>query len=129
MYRFNCFVLRERYQSPAPTEVVADITANEAKYFTFIDVTKGYHQCPLAKDSQELMTFTTQFVRFKYLHAPYKLSSIAEHYNGRMAEALEGLMGYRRIVDDIVIYVKDPQQHVTHVTNSLLTFLSYRSSP
>ena len=30
--------------------------------------------------------------RFKYSRAPYGLSSIAEHYNRRMAEALELLM-------------------------------------
>ena len=29
--KLNHFVLRERYQSPAPAEAVADITANEAK--------------------------------------------------------------------------------------------------
>ena len=29
--KLNRFVLRERYQSPAPAEAVADITANEAK--------------------------------------------------------------------------------------------------
>ena len=68
--KLNRFVLRERYQSPAPTEAVTDITANEAKYFTVIDVTKGYHQCPLAKDSQELTTFITLFGQFKYLCAP-----------------------------------------------------------
>ena len=38
--KLNRFVLRERYQSPAPAEAVADITANEAKYFTVIDATK-----------------------------------------------------------------------------------------
>ena len=36
-----------------------------------------------------------------------------------MAEALEGLTGYHRIVDDIVIYDKDPQQHVQHVKQFL----------
>ena len=39
--------------------------------------------------------------------------------NRRMAEALEGLTGYCRIVDDIVIYDKDPQQHVAHVKQFL----------
>ena len=117
--KLNRFVLRERYQSPTPAEAVADITASEAKYFTVMDATKGYHQCPLAEDSQELTTFITPFGRFKYLRAPYGLSSIAEHYNRRMAEALEGLSGYRRIVDDIVIYDKDPQQHVQHVKQFL----------
>jgi len=36
-----------------------------------------------------------------------------------MEEALEGLSGYRRIVDDIVIYDKDPQQYVQHVKQFL----------
>jgi len=59
--KLNCFALRERYQSPTPVEAVADIAVNEARYFTIIDTAKGYHQCPLAKDSQELMTFITPF--------------------------------------------------------------------
>jgi len=43
--RLNRYVQRERYQSPTPAEVVADITASETKYFTIIDAAKGYHHC------------------------------------------------------------------------------------
>ena len=86
--------------SPIPAEAVADIAAKEAKYFTVIDAMKGYCQCPLASESQELTTFITPYGRFKYLWAPNGLSSIVEHYDRRMAEALEGLTGYRRIVDE-----------------------------
>ena len=93
--KLNRYVLREQYQSPTPAEIVADIATSEAKYFTVMDATKGYHQCPLAEDSQDLTTFITPFGWFKYLCPPYGLSSIAEHYNCRMAEALEGLSGYR----------------------------------
>ena len=32
-----------------------------------------------------------------------------------MAEAFEGLMGVRQIVDDIVIYDKDVESHLAHV--------------
>ena len=48
---------------------------------------------------------STPFGRFKFLRAPYKISSISEHYNRRMDEAFAGLTGYLRIVDDVVIYV------------------------
>ena len=56
-YQIRMCVEREQYQSPTPAEAVADIrkTANEAKYFKVIDAIKGYHQCPLAKDSQHLL--------------------------------------------------------------------------
>jgi len=74
---------------------------------------------PVGEGSQDLTTFIMPFGRFKYLSDPYGLSSTAEHYNRRMAEALEGLSGYRSIVDDIVISDKDPEQHVLHVKQFL----------
>ena len=32
-----------------------------------------------------------------------------------MDEAFTGLSGYRRIVDDVVIYDSDPSQHIDYV--------------
>ena len=64
-------------------------------------------------------TFITPFGRFKFLHAPFGISSISEHYNRRMDEAFAGLTGYRRIVDDIIIYDSDKAQHTDHVRQFL----------
>ena len=75
--RLNKFIVREGYQSPTPLECVASITAEKAKMFSSFDALKGYHQCPLDPASQELTTFITPFGRFKYLRAPFGLSSIA----------------------------------------------------
>ena len=100
----NKYVLCERYQSLTPAQAVAGIAASEAKIFTILDALKGYHQCPLDQESQSLTTFITPFGRFKYLRAPYSICSISEHYNRQMTEAFTGLSGFRRVVDDIVIY-------------------------
>ena len=124
--RLNRYVKRERYQSPTPAEAVADIVADEAWYFTVLDARKGYHQCPLDKESQAFTTFIMPFGCFKYLRAPYGLSSIAEHYNRRMAQAFEGLHGFQRIVDDVVIYDKDAATHADHVKSS---FRDVRTGP
>ena len=48
----NCFVRRERYQSPSPAEAVADMVASNAK---FLDARKGHHQCLLDEESQLLL--------------------------------------------------------------------------
>ena len=117
--RLNRHVRRERYQSITPAQAVADIAAENAKLFTKLDALKGYHQCPLDEDSQPLTTFITPFGRFKFLRAPYGLSSISEHYNRRMDEAFEGLSGYRRIVDDVIIFDSDEAQHARHVKQFL----------
>ena len=117
--RLNRYVKRERYQSATPAQAVADMAAQSARVFTKLDALKGYHQCPLDPDSQLLTTFISPFGRFKFLRAPYGISSISEHYNRRMDEAFAGLTGYRRIVDDIVIYDNDPKQHADHVRQFL----------
>ena len=64
-------------------------------------------------------TFITPFGRYKYLRAPYGLSSIAEHYHCRMAEVFEGLSAFHRVVDDVVIFDKDKDSHITHVKQFL----------
>ena len=115
----NRYILRERYQSSTPAQAVADIAASDAKIFTVLDALKGYHQCPLDKESQTLTTFITPFGRYKYLRAPYGISSISEHYDRRMAEAFTGLSGFRRVVDDIVIYDGTTSGHAMHVRQFL----------
>ena len=115
----NKHVVRERFQSSTPAQAVPDIAASEAKIFTVLDALKGYHQCPLDQESQPLTTFITPFGRFKYLRASYGISSISKHYNRCMTEAFAGLSGFRRIVDDIVIYDSNAADHLTHVKQFL----------
>ena len=115
----NHFVIRERYQSLTPAQAVTDIATSDTKIFTVLDALKGYHQCPLGADSQALTTFITPFGRYKYLRVPYGISSISEHYNRRMTKAFSGLSGFRRIVDDFVIYDNNVADHVKHMEQFL----------
>ena len=115
----NRFVKRERHQSTPPAVAVADIAGSKAKYFTVLDAFKGYHQCPLDKDSQLLTTFITPFGRYKFMRAPFGLSSISEHYDRRMYEAFQDLTGFRRIVDDVLVFDEDLTSHVNHVRQFL----------
>ncbi len=62
----NKYVMRERYYSPTPADVVADIDIKKAKYKTVFDAVKGYHQCPLSENSKECVKFITPFGRFQY---------------------------------------------------------------
>ena len=117
----NRYMKHERYQSATPAQAIADITAENAQIFTKLDAKKGYHQCPLDEESQDLTTFITPFGRFKFLRAPYGISSISEHYNRRMDEAFAGLSGFRRVVDDVVIYDQDRAQHSSHVKHAVPT--------
>ena len=61
------------------------------------------------QESQLLTTFIMPFGRFKYMYAPYEISSISEHYDRHMS--FDGLSGFCQIVDDIMIYDSDAIQH------------------
>ena len=117
--KLNKYVRREHYPSITPQDAVADIQASSAKYFTVFDALKGYHQCPLDEVSQRLTTFITPFGRYMYRRAPYGISSISEHYNRRMDEAFQGITSIRKIVDDVIVYDQDKQQHIDHVREIL----------
>ena len=109
----NQYLQQEQYMSPTPAEAIADIAAANAKYFTVLDAMKDYHQCLLDQDSQLLTAFIIPFGRFKYLRAPYGISSISEHYNRHREEALADLLGFHRIVNDIAIC--DGDDHIANV--------------
>ena len=111
----NKFVKSEHYQITSPVTAVTDIEASQANIFTTLNVSKGYHQCPLDVESQELTTFITPHGLFQFLRAPYGISSISEHYNRHTAEVFKGLPGYRRIVSDVVIYSDADTSHADHV--------------
>ena len=117
--KLNQYVKREHFPAPPPREVVVDITSSSARYFTKFDALSGYHQIPLAEESQKLTTFITPFGRYKFLRAPFGLSSISDHYNRRMADALSGIPRIRRITDDFVAYDATWEAHVLHVIDIL----------
>ena len=66
-------------------------------------------------ESQLLATIITPFGRFNYLRAHYGISSISEHYNRRMDGAFAGLSGYRRVVEDVVIFDSEEGKHAAPV--------------
>ena len=79
-----------------------------------LDTLKGYNRYPLDQESQPFTTFIMPFGRYKYLCAPYSISSISKHYDQRMAEAFIGLTGFHHLVDEIIINDSDERQNASH---------------
>ncbi|PAA65850.1 hypothetical protein BOX15_Mlig025290g1 [Macrostomum lignano] len=115
----NKYVIRSRYQSQTPLEVVASTDASRAKYFSVVDALKGYHQIPLAKESMHLTTFITPFGRYMFRMAPFGISSISEYYNQRLDDTFQGLKEVRHVVDDCLIATSGEESHVQAVRQFL----------
>ena len=117
--RLNKFILRERYYSPTPAELVSQIDLSNCRFFSVMDALKGYHQISNDEQSQPLTTFITPHGRYCYQTAPMGLCSISEHYNRRMDQAFENLRNVYHIVDDCLIASPTWEKHIEDVRNFL----------
>ena len=110
----NKWVVRPYYPSRTPKEVVSAIPAS-ARWFSTFDAASGYFQIELDEASQDLTTFITPWGSYKCLRAPMGLSCTGDEYNRRGDEALEGIPNMQKLVDDVIIYGSDLNEHLENV--------------
>ena len=110
-------VLRETHPLPGIDETLAQLTG--ATVMSKLDANSGFWQIPLAQESCELTTFITPFGRYCFNKLPFGISSAPENFQKRMITILEGLAGVLCLMDDILIFGKDQNEHDTQLTAAL----------
>ena len=79
----------------------------ESKVYCKLDAKLGYNQIPLDEVSKCLFTFLLASGRYRFLRAPMGCSASSDEWCRRSDEALAGLTGVHKLVDDILIEGKD----------------------
>ena len=69
-----------------------------------LDCVGGYWQVALSKKSQKLVAFLTEWGGYTYLRAPMGLTSSGDIFCARTDEALAGIPGLHKLVDDLIVY-------------------------
>lgn len=113
----NEMVLREVHPLPKVDETLAQLSG--ATVFSKLDANSGFWQIPLAKKSQLLTTFITPFGRYCFQKMPFGISSAPEHFQKRMTEVLSGLDGVLCLMDDVLVFGKDKEEHDERLTQAL----------
>ena len=72
-----------------------------------MDAVLGYYQIPLDEESKKLFTFLLASGRYRYLRAPMGCSASSDEWCKRSDEALSGIPGVHKLVDDILIEAED----------------------
>jgi hypothetical protein len=114
----NKYVERPHHPLRSPRDVVNSISPT-AKWFSTFDAAHGYFQVPLAEESQSLTCFLTEWGRYAFQRATMGLISAGDEYNRRSEEALEGLTGLVKLVDDICIFSDTYEEHVEAIKRFL----------
>ena len=110
----NQSVQRERHPLPAVEQVLAQLTG--AQLFSKLDANSGFWQIPLAPESSLL---TTPFGRYCFHRLPFGITSAPEHFQRRMSEILSGTVGTVSMLDDVLIFGQNKEEHDANLTEAL----------
>ncbi|KAK7878469.1 hypothetical protein WMY93_034308 [Mugilogobius chulae] len=105
----NKAIKREHYPLRTVEEVVAEMP--NAKIFSVLDANHGFWQIQLDEESSRLCTFNTPYGRYRFKRLPFGVSSAPEVFQKCIAQRLEDLEGVVNVMDDILVWGKDKEQH------------------
>ena len=88
---------------------------NGATYFTMLDLCAGYHHIPLYKPSMLKVAFNSSFGKYEYVKVPFGLAQAPAYFQELMTGILKDFIFMIAYLDDIIIFSKTPQEHLSHI--------------
>ena len=79
--------------------------------FTKLDATSGFWQIGLDEESSKLCTFNSPFARYRFTRLPFGIKLASEVYQSFMSDMVHDLPGCEAIIDDLIIWGKDMEEH------------------
>jgi hypothetical protein len=79
--------------------------------FSKLDANSGFWQVKLDPKCKLLTTFVTPWGRFCFKRMPFGISSAPEYFQRTMERILKGLEGVICLMDDILVYGKNADEH------------------
>ena len=90
----------------------------QAKTYTTLDMTSGYHQVEVAPEDRDKTAFVDgRGHHLRYKTMPFGLCNAPATFQRLMEKVLEGMIWKYAVVylDDVVIFSQDPEEHMKHL--------------
>ena len=100
--KLNSVTIFDNEPIPQMDEMVTRIT--KAKYFTKLDLTKGYWQIPLKENCKQYTAFQTSLGLMEFNYLPFGLSTAAPTFQRAMNKVLGHLKFVASYFDDVLIF-------------------------
>ena len=119
--KLNRVTKPDRFPMPNLSDAVFGL--HGARYFTSLDLVRGYYQMPLDDESRECTAFATTKGHFQFKRLSFGLKNAPAAFQREMQEVLRGFPSKRVIVyiDDILIIEENFESHLELVNKVLKT--------
>ena len=110
-------------RSPIPCLADAVYGINQRKYFTSVDLVKGYYQLPLSPESREFTAFSTAYSHYQFKRLSFGLRNAPATFQREIQSVLSDFPKRNVIVyfDDILIMEDTFEAHLELVSKVLHT--------
>jgi hypothetical protein len=111
--RLNLATKHDRYPLPSILDLSAKL--HGCKFFSVIDLVKGYHQVPMSLADIPKMAIITPFGLFEYLFMPFGLMNAAQAFQRLIDCLFRGLPFVFTYLDDHLISSQALEEHMEHL--------------
>ena len=105
---------------PNPEDLFIELS--DSKYFSKLDLSKGYWQVPMADASKEYTSFVTPEGQYRFLYMPFGLVNSGAVFNRLIRKLFTGIHFVKHFIDDILIHTSTWEEHV-EALNKVLCIL------
>ena len=92
---------------------------SKAKYFSKIDLSKGYWQVPLTEQAKDMTSFETSTGLWRFNKMPFGLVCAPSTFCRLMRKVLKGLDSVDSFVDDILVFTFTWEEHIASLQDVL----------
>lgn len=109
--KINELTDQDAYPLPDIDDILSQL--GNAKFFSALDLSSGFHQIPMDIDSKKYTAFSTPQGHYHYNRMPFGLKNAPATFQRMMDTALRGLINKHCFVylDDIIIFGQSIEEH------------------
>jgi len=114
--RLNSLTVRPIYNIPDSSGIFYHIS--DSTFFSTIDVSSAYHQCPIKESDKHLTAFTTRNGQFEFNRMPFGLCGAPFTFQRLMTSVLRDQNWLTCLIylDDIVVFSRTFEEHVQRLS-------------
>jgi transposase InsO family protein len=125
--KVNASSLPDRYSIREIREYVDEVGRAGSKIFSAVDLTAGFWQQSLEKESREYSAFTVpgKGTRYQWMVTPMGLQGSPASFARLMDFIMRGLKGVLTYIDDVLVHTLDHEAHLVLLESTLLRLRRY----